>query len=210
MGAKVYVRHKPARQPNQRCDQEVRREWMFPDIFQRTRRRLSLVSPLTAAAALPGTGLTLPFNMETQDQSEWCWSAVAVSVSKFYQPSSTITQCSLASLELGTQICCGDPSSCNQQNTLETALDHVGHFNDMVFAPLPFGETDIEIDNERPLGCRIGWFAGGGHFVIIHGTSTESTGGLVKQWVAVADPKFGPADYLIDDFTNAYRQEGEW
>jgi len=184
---------------------------MFPNLFVRTRRPLSLPQPVTAAAALPGTGVTLPFNMEAQEQSEWCWSAVAVSVSSFYQPASTITQCGLANLELGTDVCCVDPSTCNQQNTLETALDRVGHFNDMVFAPLSFGETDTEIDSKRPLGCRIGWFLGGGHFVIIHGTSTESSGGFVKQWVAVTDPKFGPADYLIDDFTNAYRQgEGEW
>lgn len=185
---------------------------MFPDVFQRTRRPLSLAPPLLLPEALPGTGVTLPFNMETQEQSEWCWSAVAVSVSRFYQPSSTITQCGLANLELGggTDVCCVTPLACNQQNTLETALDQVGHFSDMVFAPLTFQETDGEITGQRPLGCRIGWFQGGGHFVIIHGTSTESSVGFVKQWVAIADPKFGPADYLIDDFTNAYRQEGGW
>jgi hypothetical protein len=184
---------------------------MFPDLFQRTRRPLTLVQPQASSADLPGTGVTLPFNMETQEQSEWCWSAVAVSVSRFYQPSSTITQCGLANLELNTDVCCADPSICNQQNTLETSLSQVGHFNDMVFAPLTFDETDTEIDSQRPVGCRIGWFLGGGHFVIIHGIATQSSGGLIKQWVAVADPKFGPADYLIDNFTNAYRQgEGEW
>jgi hypothetical protein len=183
---------------------------MFPDLFQRTRRRLSLTQPQASAADLPGTGVTLPFNMETQLQSEWCWSAVAVSVARFYQPSSTITQCDLAQLELNND-CCADPSACNQQNTLETSLNSVGHFNEMVFSPLAFDETDNEIDGKRPVGCRIGWFLGGGHFVIIHGTATESSGGSAKQWVAVADPKFGPADYLIGDFTNAYRQgEGEW
>ncbi|HKU75939.1 MAG TPA: papain-like cysteine protease family protein [Pyrinomonadaceae bacterium] len=184
---------------------------MFPDVFQRTRRALSLVQPLSPLD-LPGTGLTLPFNMETQEQSEWCWSAVAVSVSRFYPPPSTITQCELANLELGggTDVCCVNPLSCNQQNTLETSLIKVGHFNDIVFGPLTFQETGDQINSQRPLGCRIGWFQGGGHFVIIHGSSTESSVSFVKRWVAVADPLFGPADYLIDDFTNAYRQEGEW
>lgn len=181
---------------------------MSSDLFQRTRRPLDLAQ--SVADTLPGIGLTLPFNMETQEQSQWCWSAVSVSVSKFYNPSSAITQCELASQELGAG-CCSNPSACNVDHTLETALQQVGHFNDMMFFPLSFGETETEISSRRPLGCRIGWFGGGGHFVIIHGTAVETSGAFIKQWVAIADPKFGPSDYLIDDFTFSYRQgEGEW
>jgi hypothetical protein len=185
---------------------------MTSDLFSRTRRPLNLaVQQPEIFELLPGTGQTLAFQMQTQEQSQWCWSAVAVSVSKFYEASSTITQCALASLELGTHVCCGNPSACNVDHTLETALEQVHHFNDLVHEPLSFERTVAEITHGRPLGCRIGWFAGDGHFLIIHGTSIETSGGGQRMWVAVADPRFGPADYLIDDFTNAYRQgEGEW
>lgn len=184
----------------------------FPDIFQRTRGPLALPAPSPGAEALPGSGRTLPFLMETQEHSNWCWSAVAVSVARFYPPFATIAQCTLASLELNTDVCCTNPELCDVQHTLETSLQQVGHFNDMVFDPLEFAATETEINGERPLGCRIGWFGGGGggHFVVIHGTSRDTSSGSLKQWVAVADPKFGPSDYLIEDFTNAYRQEGAW
>lgn len=185
---------------------------MISDLFERTRRPLSIpMPPPDILATLPGAGLTLDFEMETQQESQWCWSAVSVSVLRFYQSSSALTQCGLANLEFGTDVCCANPSACNVDHTLDTALAQVGHLNDMVFAPLSFQETDNEINSRRPLGCRIGWFGGGGHFVVIHGTSIDAGGGSQKMWVAVADPKFGPSDYLMDDFTFRYRQgEGEW
>jgi hypothetical protein len=148
--------------------------------------------------------------METQQQTQWCWAAVAVSVSKFYEASSTITQCRVANMVLGQNGCCANPAPCNVDNFLEDALGEAGHFNRLDF-DLTFSDVDGEMRQGRPLGCRIGWFGGGGHFVVIHGTSTDASGGSFKNWVAVADPLYGPSDYLIDDFASAYRQgSGEW
>jgi hypothetical protein len=184
----------------------------LPDLFERTRLPLDLAGALTAAPALlPGTGRSLNFNMETQERTQWCWAAVAVSVSRFYQPSSTFTQCRVANLELNTDVCCADLSACNLDNPLETALDKVGHFRDIEFEPLPFADVESEITAVHPVGCRIGWFGGGGHFVVIHGASVDTGGAAMKRWVAVADPLYGPSDYLINNFTSAYRQgAGEW
>lgn len=189
----------------------------LPEVFERTRRPLGLAEVLAAAAeapdvaTLPGQGRTLPFNMEKQKQSQWCWAAVAVSVARFFQASSAFTQCRVANAELGTNVCCANPAACNFDHTLETALAQVGHFRDVAHEPLPFSDVQGEINAARPLGCRIGWFGGGGHFVILHGASVASAGGTVKRWVAVADPLFGPSDYQLINFTGAYHQgEGEW
>jgi hypothetical protein len=184
----------------------------LPEIFERTRVPLDLSDALAAKPeTLPGTGQTLAFNMERQTQSQWCWAAVAVSVSRFYQPSTNITQCRVANLELHTDVCCANPPACNQDNTLDTSLASVGHFLDIQGAPLSFSDVQGEINAGRPLGCRIGWFIGGGHFVVINGTSVDASGGSTKRWVAVADPLYGASDYLIDNFTSAYRQGmGEW
>lgn len=182
----------------------------LPDVFKQSRTPLDLAKVMAAAPELlPGTGTTLPFNMETQKQTQWCWAAVAVSLAQFFQNS--FTQCQVANLVLNTDVCCADPSECNQDNFLEDALSAVGHFRDIVFEPLPFTDVNGEITSNRPLGCRIGWFGGGGHFVIIHGASVDGSGAAVKRWVAVADPLYGPSDYLINKFTSGYRQDtGEW
>ena len=82
---------------------------------------------------------------------------------------------------------------------------------DMMDSPASFQDVQNEILNGRPLCCGIGWIVGGGHLVVLHGASTDNSGGVVKQWVAVADPKYGPSDYLVEDFTDAYRQgAGQW
>ena len=184
----------------------------LPELFERTRLPLDLpTAPEAVPESLPGTGRTLDFRMERQTQSQWCWAAVAVSVTRFYQPSSNITQCRVANRELGTDVCCADPPACNQDNTLDTTLRTVGHLRAFEGGPLSFPPVRDEINAGRPLGCRIGWLDGGGHFVVIHGVSTDQSGASVKRWVAVEDPLFGPSDYLINDFTSAYRQgEGEW
>lgn len=186
----------------------------LPDVFEQTRQPLGLTDELGAGPlALPGTGQTLNFIMQTQSQTQWCWAAVSVSVAGFYQPTSNLGQCQVVNEELGRDDCCGGGvfTGCNIPFTLNTALSRVGHLRGQIVTnPTAFQDVDTEITNSNPLGCRIGWFGGGGHFVIIHGASTDTSGGFIKQWVAVADPLYGPSDYLVDDFTDAYRQTGRW
>lgn len=194
----------------------------LPEMFERTRQPLGLAEALAKAAAetaeaglesLPGEGSTLSFDMEKQTETQWCWAAVAASVARFYDSSDTVSQCEVASRVLNTTGCCADPAACNEDNYLENALAQVNHFRaPLVFEPLPFSDVEDEINAGCPLGCRIGWFGGGGHFVILYGVSTDQSGGSVKRWVAVADPDphFGPSDYLINNFTSVYRNKGEW
>ena len=54
--------------------------------------------------------VTLPFTMQVQTQSNWCWAATATSVSLFYTSSSTWTQCTVANGELNLTDCCSRPS----------------------------------------------------------------------------------------------------
>jgi|SRR5947209_11153172 len=188
----------------------------LPGVFSRTIQPLDPAGSLAPAAALlPGVGRTLEFNLETQSQTEWCWAAVGVGVSKFYRPAgNNLTQCRLANRELERDDCCGGTPACNVPTTLETVLGKTGNLNesklDRMDSPASFQDVQNEIANGRPLCCGIGWFDEGGHFVVLHGTSIDNSGGSVKQWVAVADPKYGPSDYLIDAFTDAYRHTGRW
>src|SRR5262245_35787098 len=70
------------------------------------------------------TGLTV----EHQQQTNWCWAAVSNSVSRYYDPSSTWSQCTIANAELGHSSCCtnGGSAACNQPWFLDRALTRVG------------------------------------------------------------------------------------
>lgn len=71
----------------------------------------------------------LNFTMSEQQQTNWCWSAVATSTSLYYNPSSTWTQSSLVNAELSQTNCCqsGDSSACNQPWSLNSALKRTGN-----------------------------------------------------------------------------------
>lgn len=82
----------------------------------------------------------LHFRIQRQEQSEWCWAAVAVSVERFFDPHSKLTQCEVANKvipKLPKQVppivfppsdcgccchCCCNPESCNHPAELKLAL----------------------------------------------------------------------------------------
>ena len=150
----------------------------------------------------------LPFNMQKQVQDRWCWSAVAVSISAFYSATSPWTQCSLVCAELGDASCCtnGASSNCNQDWTLNTALQRTTNLVTWAFGAL--GATDIqtELAATRTIGCRIGWHEGGGHFVAVSGYQNNGT----SEDVTVDDPFYGRSFVNLPVFTNAYIGHGSW
>src|SRR6266700_5017599 len=78
-----------------------------------------------------GCGNPLGFTMQTQQQTQWCWAAVSVSVNLYYDPTSGQTQCAVANTALGQTTCCNDGSTaqCNQPWFLYLALQIVGNLN---------------------------------------------------------------------------------
>jgi hypothetical protein len=152
----------------------------------------------------------LCFTMQAQEQTQWCWAATATSVARYYNSASTWTQCTLVNAELGRSDCCANPSSssCNQPWTLNTALTRVGHLAGFTGAPTTFADLRSEIDNGRPLGVRIGWSGGGGHFNIV-GCYTSSVL-LRAQTVQIEDPWYGTSVWSYDVFRTAYQGSGSW
>jgi len=128
----------------------------------------------------------LPFNMQPQTQSNWCWAATSTSVSIFYYTASTWTQCKVANGELGHTDCCNSPvpSPCNVPWYLDRALQRTGNFQSMVTGPITFASINGEISGGRPVGVRIGWSGGGGHFVVIYGCSRVGA----VEYVDIDDP----------------------
>src|SRR5580658_3141266 len=108
--------------------------------------------------------VTLPFEVQTQLESEWCWAAVSTSVALYYTPTSTVTQCAVVNQQLGRSDCCSNPSSsnCNQPGYLDQALQFVGNFASGT-GPVRFDGVVLLLDCRTPPCIRIGWSGGGGH-----------------------------------------------
>jgi hypothetical protein len=153
----------------------------------------------------------LCFEMQHQQQTQWCWTATATSVAHYYNGASPWTQCSLVNAELGRSDCCTNPSSsnCNTPWTLNTVLTRVGHIASFTGSSTSFADLRTEIDNGRPLGVRIGWSGGGGHFNILSCYTWHPLLRLLRS-VQVEDPWYGTSVWDYDTFRTAYQGSGSW
>jgi hypothetical protein len=55
---------------------------------------------LTGAPLVDAAGQVLPFTVHHQEQTNWCWAAVATSTAGFYESTSRWTQCEMVNAEL--------------------------------------------------------------------------------------------------------------
>jgi hypothetical protein len=149
----------------------------------------------------------LDFQMQHQQQSNWCWAAVSTSVALYYDAASTWTQCTVANGELSRTDCCGTgaSTSCNVYGYLNTALTRVGHLDRMDSSVASFQAVDDEIDAGRPIGIRVAWSGGGAHFLAVIGYLEDDT-----NYVAVDDPIYGKSDLTYDTLKTSYQGSGSW
>lgn len=158
---------------------------------------------------------TVEIAIQPQERTQWCWAAVAMGVSTFFDAGSLWTQCSIATQVTGGA-CCGPQQDdcCDIPEPLEAVLQSVGVTTQRSTG---FDITAIahEIVNEkRPVAIRIEWtdsgHVGEGHYIVISGV--ESTAEFASiQYVKVMDPLYGPAICSIDDLREAYTpNRGRW
>lgn len=149
----------------------------------------------------------LAFLMEAQTQTNWCWAATATSVSHFYWSWSSWTQCKVAGAELGRTDCCNStvPSACNVPWYLDKALTRTKNFVSIT-GQVSFQQVRDEIDAGRPVGARIGWNGGGGHFMVIYGYSRV----LGTEYFDIDDPIYGKSHLTVSDFSTNYQGSGSW
>ena len=149
----------------------------------------------------------LPFNMQAQTQTNWCWAATANSVSHYFWPWSTWSQCKIANGELGHTDCCHSPvpSDCNVAWYLDRALTRTKNFVSIA-GPASFEQLRDQIDAGKPVGARIGWSGGGGHFMVIYGYNL--IGGT--EYVDIDDPIYGKSHIPLSEFANHYQGSGTW
>jgi Papain-like cysteine protease AvrRpt2 len=159
------------------------------------------------AAAADGTR-ALPISVQHQLQSNWCWAACATSTSGFYDPATTWGQCTLVNAELGHATCCeeGGSGACNIPWYLDRVLRRTGNFGSKMKGRAPWNTVRAELDAGRPVGARIGWKGGGGHFVMLTGYRSA---GEVHE-VEIQDPWTGQSTLAVDVFATKYKNSGTW
>jgi hypothetical protein len=148
------------------------------------------------------------FDMQGQQQTNWCWAATSTSVAQFYNPNSGWTQCLVANGELGRSDCCGAGASgpCNVPWFLDTALTRVGRLDHWTGSVATVAEIENEVTFARPLCLRVAWSGGGAHFLAIRGHYI--VGGT--DFVSVDDPIYGKSDVSYAVLQSSYQGTGSW
>lgn len=159
---------------------------------------------LPLGGAGPGGPNALPFAMQVQQQSNWCWAATTSSVSGYFDASSPWNQCNVASTCLMSS-CCTVPDPCNCPYTLDDPLRRTGNLQG---SACPRSDTfdglQSEINQGRPVCCHIDWGNNTGHFVAISGYDRS------EGDVFIEDSLYGPATIPFPDFVSSYRGSGRW
>lgn len=169
--------------------------------------------------------------MAGQEETNWCWSAVAQAVIAFVNGASPSQEeiateharrsgrrpCSPPERKKSLGGACADQGCagcCNDAHILRIVLDQHGRFRALLSeeAAPSFEQIQAEIDAGRPVPCRIQWLQGGGHFVLVAGWTVGVDGG---EYVHVLDPASNEGGKAIVEnvmplsaFADAYRQSG--
>jgi hypothetical protein len=179
------------------------------NLIESTRQRLHVAMPPSTAALheLESVNTRLEVPLQQQEQTNWCWAAVTVTVFDFYRNGAGSPQCPVADLELGRQDCCPLNPQCNEVATLDLPLRRNGNFRDLQDSPATFPDVITEITNRRPLGCRVEWFQGGSHFLLVNGFADHPSG---MKTIEIADTFYGPSTQNFDTFPADYQLRGTW
>jgi hypothetical protein len=89
---------------------------------------------------------------------------------------------------------------------LDRALSRTRNFVSIQSGQATFAQIKTEIDAGRPVGARIGWSGGGGHFMVIYGYSRI----LTTEYLDIDDPIYGKSHLPMDDFASNYQGSGTW
>ncbi|WP_445496321.1 papain-like cysteine protease family protein [Photorhabdus sp. SF281] len=145
----------------------------------------------------------LPFNMQRQIQSNWCWAAVPVSVGLYFN-TGFWTQCDVADKQLKRATCCRFPGPCNVYGYLDQALMYTRSLANFYTNLMKMSEIKAQIDARCPICLRCAWYGGGAHFLAIIGYNP------VTENISVTDSIYGNSIQSFSLFPFSYNGGGNW
>ena len=155
----------------------------------------------------PSDGLT--FDEQDQQQSEWCWAATTVSITEFYNPSSSWTQCTLVNKAFKRKDCCNNAGgkNCNIAWYPDRALSITGHLSKSLGSNLSSEIVASEICYSHPISIAIFWYGGGGHNPVITGFDVSNPSLLTLD---IQDPIYGFSVQDFNTFPSSYQGGASW
>ena len=150
----------------------------------------------------------LGLNEQHQQQTEWCWAATTVSISVFYDPASTWTQCTLVNKAFGQTTCCtnGSSSACNQGWWPNLSLPITGNLSSYTSTSAPLATVISEINAGRPILIAIWWYGGGGHNPAIDGYDNCNSASPTMKYRSV----LRPSTQDFNSFPSTYNGGASW
>ncbi len=152
--------------------------------------------------------MILDYQTQQQILDEWCWAAVASSVSFYYNPNSIWLQSQLAADLLDsscslvtTQNADSPPVACQKVFSLQEALIHTNNFAWPIDRYLTLDEIRNQINNGWPIGCQISWNDNQNHFIAIYGYEGNK--------IIIGDPQSGVCSLDYTLLIQNYRS-GKW
>jgi hypothetical protein len=174
----------------------------------------------------------LPFYLEEQEMSNWCWAATSLSVAKYYNASYQDTQCQLVTKAFQDplasrfypgdgpkkpltqdQSCCKDSSLGNYTYYITAVSEKLNLLESWSKSVITLAQILEKLMGGQPIIVRIGWDGGGGHFVVLSGQySDKSAEGVTQDWVVINDPWSGMSFMRMvgDSFSTKYQGSGTW
>jgi hypothetical protein len=159
----------------------------------------------------------MPFKIEQQFKSHWCWAAVALSIDRYFTPTSGWSQCDIAShilppaaLDRPGYPCCDRPNEspgrqpCNLDASLGDSLNTIGRSFTKA-ASLSFDQVRNEILKGLPVCVTVKWASGDKHAVVISGYRKANSG---LELVTVRDPLHGTSVVQFKALMEVYRLSG--
>lgn len=158
------------------------------------------------AAAATRSGSIAGYELQPQEQDQWCWAAVAQSIAVLYDRKTRWKlQCVIAGHVLGRHCCTTEsPNPCNEPQHLEHVLQSLGLPCESDMGAKSLEEIAQEIDAGHPVACYIELHRGGAHYVVICGYD------LARGVVFVKDPFFGDSVVDHEVFCAFYQGVGGW
>jgi Papain-like cysteine protease AvrRpt2 len=135
----------------------------------------------------------MPFPMEQQHEPDWCWDAVSVSLERYFDPKSKLTQDQFAVKALGVPL-----AEADQPFFLSTALTDLKLLNgEPLDGFLSFSDIQAQIVANLPVCVKLEWNEGGFHYLVISGYGVSAAG---DPQIYVSDPILVDSNVTIWDY----------
>lgn len=158
--------------------------------------------------------LIVSFHIQWQEMTNWCWSAVASSISYHFDENSTWDQVEIVATTFRYDEQAMPDESWNRASQIEIGLNIVCCLSRVINDKISFGDVFRELKGNRPVCVQINWDKNNAHAVVINGCWLDDQS---NAYYRVSDPyhivdclDFPPQRDISEKQLQKYLDEGTW